>query len=108
MLPCGDCKAVYIGETSRQMKIKVDEHKKAWEKGKEEILAFADHIITSGHGFREGSVALLHKENSYFKRTALEHIEIIRHKNTGGVVVLNRYIPDEDLIELVYESQLDD
>ena len=40
--------------------------------------------------------------------TALEHIEIIRHKNTGGVVVLNRYIPDEDLIELVYESQLDD
>ena len=60
--------------------------------------------------FIKRSEALLHRENSYYKRLALEHIEIIRHLNNDNLNVLNRFIPDEGLIELVYEydSHCDD
>jgi hypothetical protein len=102
---CDGCQGVYIGETSRQLNIRVAEHKKAWEEGVVGKSALADHLINSGHSLREGSEKLLHKENSYFKRLALEHIEIVRHKNNDDVTLLNRYIPDAGLIELMYESQ---
>jgi len=103
-IECRDCNGVYIGETSRQMKIRVAEHLDAWKKRREGESAFADHLVNSGHSFRAGSEVLLHKENSYYKRTALEHIEIIRHLNTNNITVLNSYIPDEGLIERVYDS----
>ena len=77
--------AVYIGETGRQLKIRAEEHRKAWEKGKLGGSAFANHLITSGHKFIKGSEALLHRENSYRKRLALEHIEIIRHLNNDNL-----------------------
>ena len=103
-LECGDCGGVYIGETGRQMKIRVAEHLEAWRKGRVGVSAFADHLINSNHSFRDGSEELLHRENSFCKRIALEHIEIIRHLNTNNISVLNNYIPDEGLIELVYDS----
>ena len=94
-----------MGETSRQLKIKVAEHKKAWKEGVVGESALADHLIDSCHSLREGSEELLHNENSYFKRLALEHIEIVRNKNKSDVTLLNRYIPDPGLIDLEYESQ---
>ena len=98
-----DCNGVYIGQTGRQLKIRVAEHMKAWEKNNEGESAFADHLIASGHRIREGSEVLLHRENAYFKRIALENIEIIRHGNGGDVNLLNRYVPEEGVIDLIYE-----
>ena len=74
------------------------------------VFVRADHLIESGHSFREGSEILLHRENSYFKRLALEEIEIFRHRNNNDITVLNRCIPEEGLIKLIYEndSHLDD
>ena len=54
---------VYIGETSRQLKIRMAEHKKAWEKSVVGRSALADHLIINGHSLREGSEELLHNEN---------------------------------------------
>jgi hypothetical protein len=105
---CGDCRGVYVGETGRQLCVRVAEHKKAWERGNVGESAFADHLISSGHSFSNNSVHLLHRKDSYFKRIALEHIEIIRHKNSDDVTVLNRFFPEEDLIELVYDSPRDE
>ena len=68
------------------------------------LSAFADHLINSGHRPKEGSEKLLHKENSYFRRLALEHIEIVRYQNKNDVTLLNRYIPEEGFIELMHES----
>ena len=104
-LTCGDCNSDYIGETSRQLKIRVEEHLKPLEKGKLGESAFADHLISNGHSFNEESATLLHKENSYRKRLALENIEIVRHLNSDDVTVLNRYIPDEGFIDLIYETE---
>jgi len=104
-IACDGCQGVYIGETSRQLKIRLAEHKKAWEDGILGKSPLADHLIASGHSLREGSEELLHKEDSYFRRLALEHIEIVRHKRKSDVTLLNNFLPDDGLIELVYESQ---
>ena len=67
---CDDCQEVYVGETSRQLKIRVAEHKKAWEESVVGRSASADQLIDNGHSLREGSEELLHNEKSYFKRLA--------------------------------------
>ena len=102
---CDNCEGVYIGETSRQMKIRVVKHRKAWEDNIVGKSAIAGHLIYSGHRPREGSEKLLHKENSDFRRLALENIEIIRYQDKNDVTLLNRYIPEEGFIELVHESE---
>jgi len=96
-IQCNDCNGIYVGETGRQIKIRVAEHLKTWRKGILGESAFADHLIANGHCYREGSATLLHKEKSYFKRLALENIEIIRYVNNDKFNVLNRYIPDGGL-----------
>ena len=67
---CDDCQGIYTGETSRQLKIRVAEHKKAWEESVVGRSASADQLIDNGHSLREGSEELLHNEKSYFKRLA--------------------------------------
>ena len=68
-LECNDCKGVYISKKGRQLKIRIDKHKKAWEKKNIGVSAFADHLINSGHSFKEG-FGVLHRENSlYYVRT---------------------------------------
>ena len=99
-LTCGDCNSVYIGETSRQLKIRVEEHLKPLEKGKLGESAFADHLISNGHSFREDSVTLLQRK----KFLLLTHC-IGKYLNSDDVTVLNRYIPDEDFIDLIYETE---
>ena len=100
----------FLGETGRQLKIRIYEHRKAWEKKKLSDSTLTNHLITTGHSLKESFGPLLHRESSYFKRTVLEHNEIICHLNNDNLNVLNRYIPDEGLIELVYEydSHCDD
>jgi hypothetical protein len=107
-LQCGDCRGVYIGETGRQLKIRVGEHIKFWKSRSLGASAFADHLINSGHSFVEGSESLLHLENSFFKRLALEEIEIARHERMNEVTVLNRIIPEASFITTIYQHVHDE
>ena len=103
-LKCEGCDGVYIGETSRQLKLRVTEHLKSWRNGSLGESAFADHLIISGHSFTEGSESLIHHESSFFKRLALENIEIVRHSNRDDLTVLNRILPEDGFIEIAYGS----
>ena len=59
---CGGCDGVYIGETGRQLKIRIAEHKKVWEKEKVGVFALANHLINYGHtNYKEGLEVLLHR-----------------------------------------------
>ena len=54
--------------------------------------------------FIEGSESLLHLESSFFKRLALEEIEIIRHVGMSDVTVLNRIIPEACFASTIYQQ----
>ena len=49
-----------------------------------------DHLIEHGHTYRSGSEELIHVEDLYHRRIALEEIEIIHHSCMNDVIFLNR------------------
>ena len=67
---------LFIGETGRKMIIRVSEQLSAWLSSSFDRSAFADHLLTSGHMYRGGSAALIHRKKSFKKRKAREEIEI--------------------------------
>lgn len=55
--------------------------------------AFADHLISIGYSYEEGSAVLLCVGSSYFKHIALQDMEIARHqRKQSNFVVLNRIL----------------
>ena len=54
--------------------------------------AFEDHMISRGYSFDKISVDLLHKENLYVERMALQQIEIVRYCNHKDINVLDWFI----------------
>ena len=47
------------------------------------------------------------KERLYFRPSAFEQIEIVRHNSRDDATVTNRYIPEGGFVELVNESYHD-
>lgn len=102
-LTCSDCPAIYIGETERQLKIRVSEHIEAYTSNlSKRKSAFAEHLLNCSHTFKGEGAVLLHVENSFRRRRALEDIEIIRHIKDGTKNVINKYVPENGLLEKVY------
>lgn len=107
-LKCSDCEAVYIGETGRQLSVRVREHVHAFTENKPKKSAFAAHLIQNNHSFQEGMEVLLHEENDFRKRLALETIEITRHNSDDNITLLNEFVPEHSLIEKIYDRRLAD
>ena len=66
-----DCGAVYIGQTARNVGIRIKKH---FARPKESKIA--EHLQKTGHTQNDFTVKLLHKEVNFGKRIILEHIEI--------------------------------
>ena len=49
-IPCKDCQATYVRETTRRLVKRLDEHKRAVRKGEMELSALAEHAWKEGHG----------------------------------------------------------
>lgn len=48
-IPCGDCSAVYVGQTRRKIKVRLKEHKSAVDLKKPNESSVAAHVETSNH-----------------------------------------------------------
>ena len=103
-ITCGDCPATYIGETGPQISVRFKEHCDTITKNRPKTSAFGAHILQTGHSIDRACISLLHEENAFRKRLALEHLEIIKHKNNiGKYNLVNDFIPStRSLIEIVY------
>jgi len=88
-IECGDCDAVYIGQTGRAFEERVAEHDSAVNSVNPES-AFARHIISTGHNKMSKIVSLLHYSPKGRVLNKLEEIEIVKHKKTENCcTVLN-------------------
>lgn len=106
-LECADCPTVYIGQTGRKLKDRTAEHERAVRNHARERSNFAAHILDHGHYFSTSTDAhLLHQATRGPKLTALEEIEIHKHKR--GSPLANKVIPESKLAELLYTVDVDD
>ena len=95
-LSCADCNAVYVGQTGRALKLRVDEHKAFWRRRKKRThddfhgSAFADHLVAAGHSCcHVKGVRLLHNATKGRRLSHLEYAEIVSHIMSGRFRVVN-------------------
>ena len=71
-IKCGECEASYVGETGRQLKDRVSEHRK------QKSSPIGEHLSQTTHSFSQEDVSVLHHESEWFKRGVAEAIFINR------------------------------
>ena len=93
-LECNECNSIYRGETSRQIKVRTNEHIDwFWKKAIKGESPLADYPIEIGHGFQKGREKFFNSESFYSRRLALEYIEIVRYgcKENINLLILVYY-----------------
>ena len=79
---CKDCPKIYIGETSRQARQRVKEHKDHVRKGAREKSAVAEHVIEATHAIH-WQARVIGKEQNLTKRKVLEALASGSEGNPG-------------------------
>ena len=81
-LPCNDCDLVYIGQTGRDLKSRVSEHKDSIRRAQKSSAVF-NHFSTLSHDMNWNNAEILYKSKCEYKRKIIESalIEIIPNFN---------------------------
>ena len=77
-IPC-ECGLVYIGETGRNLSLRLKEHKTNCEKAELEKSAVTKHSWTYDHRMKWNEASILAPESHKFSRKMRESIEIEKH-----------------------------
>ena len=85
-IPCASCNANYIGETSRQLKIRINEHRKNVQQNYDRSQ-IVQHVNNNNHRMNWDEVEILSKSKNTKSRKILESI----HSNVTPNC-FNRYI----------------
>ena len=88
-LSCGECEALYIGQTGRAFKTRFGEHRTAFNKNKPEDSAMAKYCINQRHNFNTVSGKLIHATSKSILLNRFEEIETIRASKVSGTNLLN-------------------
>ena len=64
-VPCRDCSFVYIGQTKRYLKSRLDEHKRAIKNQRPDFSALCEHSITKDHIISWREAKILELETDY-------------------------------------------
>ena len=80
-VPCRHCSFVYIGQTKRDLKSRLDEHKRAIKNQHPDLSALCEHSITMDHIIPRTEAKILKLETDYRKRLSFEicHINAKPH-----------------------------
>ena len=102
-LQCNDCPVIYVGQSGRKIKDRISEHERAVRLNTPEKSPFAAHLLASGHTFEETvGTRLLHREDTYRKRIALENLEIKKASFDKKFIIVNEEIPPSILADAIY------
>ncbi|MVN25614.1 hypothetical protein GO639_10705 [Staphylococcus aureus] len=80
-LKCGTCPKVYIGQTGRTFRNRIQEHHKSYV-NKKTNSTYSNHLLEENHIFNE-EFEILHIENKGLKVNHLEAMEINKLKNSN-------------------------
>ena len=75
-IKCDNCEAIYIGETSRSLGLRIKEHQKTHTSI---ITAVGEHCKSRGHSISSENVKVLGSETDWLRRKIHESLEIHHH-----------------------------
>ncbi|XP_018373120.1 PREDICTED: uncharacterized protein LOC108767647 [Trachymyrmex cornetzi] len=80
-ISCNDCNATYVGQTSRQLKTRIYEHRNhiRWNTSARSVIT--DHRLQYAHDFDWNNVKVLDVESCYIKRLISEMLYIKEQEN---------------------------
>ena len=80
-VPCRDCSFVFFGQMKRDLKSRLDEHKRAIKNQRPDLSALCKHSITMDHITSWTEAKILELETDYWKRLSFEswHINAKLH-----------------------------
>ena len=80
-VPCSECDKVYIGETGRQLKIRLKEHKaNAKSNNIKNMSGLSQHIKNEKHEINWDDAEILDRDNNYQRRKFKEAVAINKNK----------------------------
>jgi len=75
------CEATYVGQTKRQLRIKLKEHKNNLKQDQSKYSVISEHnIIEYNHSFDWDNTKIIDRESNFDKRTVSEMIHIKQQK----------------------------
>jgi len=75
---CKNCDATYIGQTKKQLRIRIKEHKNNIKQDQSKHSVISEHIIN--HSFDWDNAKILDCESKFYKRITSEMIHIKEQK----------------------------
>jgi len=77
---CNNCDATYVGQTKRQLRTRLKEHKNNFKQDRSKHSVISEHIIKYNHSFDWDNTKIMDQESKYFKRIVSEMIHIKEQK----------------------------
>ena len=96
-IPCADCEFVYIGQTKRDLKSRIAEHKRAVKNQEPEKSALCEHLMLFDHCINWNQAVVLKYVDRFYRRLTSESWYIHAHP-----YVINR--SDGEALPAVYRS----
>ena len=87
-IPCGECNAVYVGETGRSLEVRMREHQRHTKDARIERSAVAEHAHECGHVVKWDAAAVLAGASGWHERKVKESIFI--HKQVKKHLLMNK------------------
>ena len=88
-LKCKNCDATYVGETKRQLSVRIEEHKKKLDS------VISEHCMENNHFFDFAGVSVLDREKNWNRRRISEMLHIKLQNNA-----INKQIDTKNLSEI--------
>lgn len=94
-IECADCNAVYIGQTTRQVQVRIREHERTTNKEECDLEAAAEdknysrlalHAKSKNHKIKWDSAKVIHREKNKWRREASEAMAMVSHRGNQEVI----------------------
>ena len=80
LLRCRDWPVADVGETGKSFSVRMEwAHLRIWKQQPNKICLYETHLLDEAHA--RGDEVILHTENNFNRRLALENIEITKKKH---------------------------
>jgi len=100
-IACNNCDATYVGQSKRQLKTRIKEHRANINLDPDKHSVVSNHVINHNHSFDWQHVTILDRESNYHKRLVSEMIHIKEQINSINLM------KDTELLDKAYSNILE-